>query len=179
MVTTLLICAAAIAATAVALTATRGEPRHDARPVTDPAELTRLGADALALVNVDPKTSGYGITFAPGRDGVRAQTDRSTKTISVYLRDGDLPHVVAHDIGHELGHVYDQSSMDAATRAAYLEHRGVAGAAWLPDGASDYAVGAGDFAEVYALCHAASPDFRSELAPRPESPCDLLPAGAR
>ena len=70
--------------------------------------------------------------------------------------------------------------MNDAERRAYLVD---AGAFPLPRGSrqrdSDYAVGAGDFAEVFALCHSASPDFRSRLAPRPATPCELLPAGAR
>jgi hypothetical protein len=109
---------------------------------------------------------------------VRAQVDRSNATISVYLRDGDAPHVVAHDIAHELGHAYDQTRMSDADRRDYLARRGVPDAAWLPTGDSDYAVGAGDFAEVFALCHSASPDFRGMLAPRPENACELLPQEA-
>ena len=149
------------------------------RPVTTRGELDSTGAKALALVGYDPGTLGYGIAFEPGRSGLRAQVDRSSHTISVYLRRGDLSHVVAHDIAHELGHAYDQSRMGDAGRRAYLARRGVPLAAWRAEADSDYAVGAGDFAEVFALCHAASPDFRSRLAPRPENPCDLLPSGAR
>ena len=45
--------------------------------------------------------------------------------------------------------------------------------------ASDYRSGAGDFAEVFALCHSVSPVFRSRLAPRPQDPCAVLPKSAR
>lgn len=175
----LVVSATAVAAGVIAFVGLRDSGERAVRPVTDPAERARVGADALALVRFDPGELGYAVRFEPGRAGVRAQVDRSSQTISVYLRRGDLPHVVAHDIAHELGHAYDQSRMDDAGRAAYLSRRGVPTAAWLPAGGSDYAVGAGDFAEVFALCNAASPDFRSELAPRPENPCELLPNGAR
>ena len=148
-------------------------------PITDPAERERAGAAALALVRYDPAQVGYQITFEPGRAGVRAQVDRSSKTIGVFLRRGDLPHVVAHDIAHELGHAYDQARMDASDRSEYLSRRSVPDAPWLPEGDSDYGVGAGDFAEVFALCHSSSPDFRSTLAPRPDNPCAVLPSGAR
>lgn len=171
--------ATALAAGVIAFVGLRDSGESVVRPVTDRAERDRGGADALELVRFDPGKLGYAIRFEPGRAAVRAQVDRSSQTINVYLRRGDLPHVVAHDIAHELGHAYDQSRMDDAGRAAYLSRRGVPAAAWLPDGGSDYAVGAGDFAEVFALCNAASPDFRSELAPRPENPCELLPNGAR
>lgn len=147
-------------------------------PVADPAERERIGAQALKLVSFSPDRIGYEVRFAPGRAGVRAQIDRSERMISVYLRDGDAPHIVAHDIAHELGHAFDQTRMDDADRTAYLAARGLTGAAWLPAGDSDYASGAGDFAEVFSLCFAASPDFRSELAPRPEDPCELLPREA-
>jgi len=70
--------------------------------------------------------------------------------------------------------------MSAGQRAAYLRARGVPGAAWAPDaGASDYRSGAGDFAEVFALCQAASSVYRSRLAPRPQDPCAVLPKSAR
>jgi hypothetical protein len=163
----------------VAVVGSRDSSAADVQAVSDQAELDRVGAAALALVRYDPAKVGYRIAFGPGQAGVRAQTDRSSKTIGVFLRRGDLPHVVAHDIAHELGHAYDQANLDADERQAYLSRRGVPTAAWLPDAASDYGVGAGDFAEVFALCHAASPDFRSTLAQRPENPCALLPAGAR
>jgi hypothetical protein len=157
----------------------RNPGERSVRPVTDGAELTSIGANALTLVGYDPSSLGYRVRFEPGRTDVRAQVDRSSETISVYLRRGDIAHVVAHDIAHELGHAYDQQRMNDAERRAYLASRGVPAAAWLPTADSDYAVGAGDFAEVFALCHSASPDFRSRLAPRPASPCELLPAGAR
>lgn len=87
--------------------------------------------------------------------------------------------MIAHDIAHELGHAYDAVRLTDADREAYLTRRGVPGAPWLPEGASDYAVGAGDFAEVFALCHAASPDFRGTLAARPDQACESLPVEAR
>jgi hypothetical protein len=173
------LCVVAGVAGVLALVTSRSAGERSVRPVTDRAELARIGANALTLVGYDPSSLGYRVQFEPGRAGVRAQTDRSSETISVYLRRGDLAHVVAHDIAHELGHAYDQQRMTDAERRAYLSRRGVGSATWLPTTDSDYAVGAGDFAEVFALCHSASPDFRSRLAPRPVSPCELLPAGAR
>lgn len=180
LVVVLMLCASAAIVSAIVLLGSRDSGDDEAvRPVTDRAELDRVGAAALALVGYQPAALGYDIRFAPGRAGVRAQTDRASRTISVFVRRDDLPHVVAHDIAHELGHAYDQSRMNDMARNAYLAERGVATAPWRPDTASDYAVGAGDFAEVFALCHSASPDFRSELAARPDDPCELLPAGAR
>lgn len=172
-----LVAAAAAAAAIVVVASARDDGATAVTDVTQ-AELDRRGDDAMRLVAFDPARVGYEVRFLPGRDGVRAQADRSSKTISVFLRGEDPAHVVAHDIAHELGHAYDAVALDDAARRAYLERRGVATAPWSPDGPSDYAVGAGDFAEVFALCHAASPEFRSELAPRPADACELLPQGA-
>jgi hypothetical protein len=138
---------------------------------------------ALPLVSgVSAGALGYRIELAPRQDpGLRALTDTDTHVIMLYLAQGDAPHRTAHDLAHELGHAWDAEHMTPATRRAYLARRGVPRATWWPTvaGHTDYEVGAGDFAEVFALCHAASPDFRSRLAPRPADPCAVLPAGAQ
>jgi hypothetical protein len=124
-------------------------------------------------------TLGYRVAPAPPRTGLEAQIDRTHRRITLFLTGHEAPHVIAHDLAHELGHAVDFEHLTDADRRAYLARRGRPAAAWWPRGASDYAVGAGDFAEVYALCHAASPVFRSRLAPRPQEPCRVLPAAAR
>lgn len=124
-------------------------------------------------------TLGYRIAVAPPRPGVEARIDRTHRSITLFLTGHEAPHVIAHDLAHELGHAVDFDRLTHADRRDYLSRRGRPAAAWWPRGASDYAVGAGDFAEVYAACHAASPVFRSRLAPRPQDPCRVLPAAAR
>ena len=168
----------------LALTLATGSPsRRPAattaqRPPTALRSASAAGRQALALVSARAAPLGYHIRFALGRTEVRASTDRDTRTITVFVRPNDLPSLVAHDIAHEIGHAFDDRRMSAASRRAYLRARGVAGATWWPGGRSDYAVGAGDFAEVFALCHAPNAVFRSTLAPRPDNPCALLPAAA-
>jgi hypothetical protein len=145
----------------------------------DPAAQRAALRRALALVS-RPDRMGYRIVTAPPRPGVRAETNTGTRTITVYLDPPDASHRVAHDIAHELGHAWEADHLDAAGRRAYLRARGAAGAAWWPaPGTADYATGAGDFAEVFARCHAASPEFRSRLAPAPADSCAALPAAAR
>jgi hypothetical protein len=148
-----------------------------------PAEVAAARAlvrRAERLVTVGPRALGYRVRIAGPRPDVRAQTDTAARTITLFVSPADAPHRVAHDLGHELGHAFDAVRLSTAQRAAYLRARGAPGAAWWPGGAvSDYRSGAGDFAEVFALCHAASPEFRSRLAPRPQDPCGLLPPGAR
>jgi hypothetical protein len=168
----------------LALATGSASPRRTPPPAPPAPQATRAipatagGREALSLVTFRAAPLGYRVRFAPGRAGVRAVTDRARRTITVFVRPGDLPSLVAHDIAHEMGHAFDDRRLTAAARRAYLRARGVPRAAWWPGGRSDYAVGAGDFAEVFALCHAPSAEFRSTLAPRPDNPCALLPAAA-
>jgi hypothetical protein len=109
--------------------------------------------------------------------GVRATTDTLHHKITVYVRTSDTPRRIAHDIAHELGHAYDARLLRPRDHRAYLTLRRRPRATWWPSApGSDYASGAGDFAEVFALCHAPSKEFRSTLAPRPKHPCALVAA---
>jgi hypothetical protein len=129
---------------------------------------------------VTPAQLGYRLRVAGPVAGLRGRTDTAARTITLYVAPGDAPGAVAHDLGHELGHAFDSTRLTDADRAAYLRARGVAGATWFPGGrASDYRSGAGVFAEVFALCHAASTVYRSRLAARPQDPCGVLPKQAR
>jgi hypothetical protein len=188
---------AALAATLVAAAAAgcgadRGDdatppatPSPATRPpaaVTPPAaalRATNLRA-AEALVGLDARRLGLRISVRRPRRGVAAQLDRARSVVTLFASGSEAPHLLAHDLAHELGHAVDLAGLSAADRRTYLARRGRPDAAWWPAAgiASDYAAGAGDFAEVFALCHAASPVFRSRLAPRPVDPCALLPAAA-
>jgi hypothetical protein len=154
-------------------------PAAAGRPATS-AERA-LVRRAQALVDLRPRDLGFRLVVRGARGVVRGQTDTQRRTITLYVDADDAPHRVAHDLAHELGHAYDARRMTAAARRAWLRARGAPDAPWSPAGgrASDYDSGAGDFAEVFARCHAASPEFRSRLAPRPADACSLLPAGAR
>jgi hypothetical protein len=151
-------------------------PAAASPPAAATAEARTAGERALALV-ARPDNLGYELRFAAARSDVRAQTDRRTRVITVFVRPADAPHRIAHDIAHELGHAWDDRRGTDAGRAAYLRSRDRPGARWWPGGAhADYATGAGDFAEVFARCHAASPEFRSVLAPAPPDACAALRA---
>jgi len=146
----------------------------------DAAAARSVVARARALVAVTPAQLGYHLRVAAPVAGLRGRTDTAARTITLYVAPGDAPGAVAHDLGHELGHAFDATRLTDADRAAYLRARGVAGATWFPGRrASDYRSGAGDFAEVFALCHAASTVYRSRLAARPQDPCGVLPKQAR
>ena len=135
---------------------------------------------AQALVGVRPQDLGYRLVIAGPVPGIRGETDRAARTITLFVDARQAAHRVAHDLAHEIGHAYDDRHLTGAQRRAWLRARDAAGTPWSPGGTlSDYASGAGDFAEVYARCHAASPDFRSRLGPPPVDACALLPPGAR
>jgi hypothetical protein len=146
----------------------------------DAAAARAVVARARALTSVSPEQLGYRLRIAGPLTGVRGRTDTAGRTITLFVAPGTTPHRVAHDLAHEVGHAYDVLRLNAARRAAYLRARGVPAAAWWADPeANDYRSGAGDFAEVFALCHATSPEFRSRLATRPAQPCAALPIAAR
>jgi hypothetical protein len=184
---TTIACVALAAGVGVALGQTFGDddPAAPAAPATAPAPLSAAAARALAeraqaLVDVRPARYGYRLVVAGPRAGVRAETDRVRRTITLYVGAGQPAHRVAHDLAHEIGHAYDARRMTPAARSAWLRARGAPGRPWSPGpGVPDYASGAGDFAEVFARCHAASPEFRSRLGPAPRDACARLPAGAR
>ena len=155
-------------------------PRPARLSAQDAAAARALVARAQALVSITPAQLGYTLRVAGPLAGVRGRTDIAAKTITLFVSPHDAPHRVAHDLGHELGHAFDAQRLTGAQRTAYLRGRGVPGAPWFPGRqASDYRSGAGDFAEVFALCHAASPEYRSRLAGRPQDPCGVLPKQAR
>jgi hypothetical protein len=155
-------------------------PRPAALSPADAARARAVVERARALVSVTPEQLGWRLRVAGPLAGVRGQADWAARTITLYVSPYAAAHEVAHDLGHEIGHAFDAERLSGAERAAYLRGRGVPAAAWWPRGqASDYRSGAGDFAEVFALCHAVSPVYRSHLAARPQDPCGLLPKQAR
>jgi hypothetical protein len=161
-----------------------GGPAPAVRPqqlsATDAAAAGAVVARAQRLVSLTPAQLGYTLRVAGPVPGLRGQTDNARRTITLFVSPNDAPNVVAHDLGHELGHAFDATRLTAAERAAYLRSRGRPTAPWFPGAqTSDYRSGAGDFAEVFALCHAASPVYRSRLAARPQDPCAALPKQAR
>jgi hypothetical protein len=173
-----------VAGSALALAALWPSAGRERAPVrlsaADAAAARAVVTRAQALVDVTPAQVGYRLKVAGPLEGMRGRIDTGARTITLFVAPTAAPHRIAHDLAHEIGHAFDTGRLSAGERAAHLRARGASGASWWPDGAtSDYATGAGDFAEVFALCHAASPDYRSRLAVRPQDPCRLLPNDAR
>jgi hypothetical protein len=160
--------------------ATVAPPQPERLSASDAVAAHAVVDRARRLTTLTPAQLGYTLRVAGPVPGLRGQTDNAAHTITLFVSPNDAPNLVAHDLAHEIGHAFDAERLTAAQRAAYLRSRGAAGAPWFPGSqASDYRSGAGDFAEVFALCHAASPVFRSSLATRPADPCRALPKEAR
>ncbi len=75
------------------------------------------------------------------------------RRIEIYVRSDQTPRDVAEVLAHELGHAVDVTSLTREDRARWLSARGLESTAWWPpEGArSDFASGAGDWAEAFAM----------------------------
>ena len=114
-----------------------------------------IGATALDLIPFDWQTRlpGWTIVFkdrVPERLGY-AHFDQ--RRIEIYVRSSQTPRDVAEVLAHELGHAVDVTSLTREDRARWLGARGLESTAWWPpEGArSDFASGAGDWAEAFAM----------------------------
>lgn len=118
------------------------------------SSLADIRAATLARISYpwQSRLPGWSIDFLPGKDGYLGATWSRTHRIEIYVRDGQSVDELAFTLAHELGHAVDLTYFDATDRDRWLAARGAAGASWWTDsGAGDYAVGAGDFAESFAV----------------------------
>ncbi len=129
-----------------------------------------LGAAALELIGYDwrEQLPGWSIEFLEERPGRLGYAFFTEQRIEVYVRLDQTPEEVAEVIAHELGHAVDVSLFDNEDRATWLAVRDLDGEPWWPEpGArSDFASGAGDFAESFAHWLLGD-ETRSELAGTP------------
>ncbi len=128
------------------------------------------GTEALALVRVRAQEvfPGWTIAFRPARPGLLGMTLVKQRRVEIYVRHDRPIEGIAHDIAHEFGHVADVMLNNDDQRQAYLDLRNRPdGPWWTCNGCGDLQVGAGDFAETFALWAAPSFRFYSEFAPRP------------
>lgn len=117
-----------------------------------------LGAQALALITYPWQDLGYEVAFLPAKEGLRGLTYPYEKRIEIYVRPSDTPETLAHVVAHEVGHVVDVVLNTGTRRVRWLHARGLpADYRWWPaSGESDFATGAGDFAECFAVWQVAA-----------------------
>lgn len=128
------------------------------------------GSAALTLVRLRAQDvfPGWTIAFLPARPGLLGMTLVKARRVEIYVRLDRPLGGIAHDIAHEFGHVADVMLNNDDQRQAYLDLRNrPAGPWWTCNGCGDLQVGAGDFAETFALWAAPAYRFYSEFAPRP------------
>ncbi|MGI9606493.1 MAG: hypothetical protein ACR2P0_10180 [Acidimicrobiales bacterium] len=138
----------------------------------------RLGSEALALVRFD--WSGmfpdWTIEFHTSRDGLRALTYPHEQRIEVFVRTSDDAESLHRVIAHELGHVIDVEWNDEEERSRWRVERGIAGdVPWWPgESKPDFATGAGDFAEAFAVWEAGITSQSSVAGALDQGDLDLL-----
>ncbi len=131
----------------------------------------RVGKLALARIAYPWQQLGWTVQFLPARTGYRGMAWPADRRIDVFVRDGQSLDEVAYVIAHELGHAVDLTHGTDERRTAWRQLRGMpAGAGWWAcDACTDYATGAGDFAEVFAVSQLGPVDYRSEMGPPPDA----------
>jgi hypothetical protein len=128
------------------------------------------GRAALALLRIRPADlyPGWTIAFRPARQGLLGMTLVAQRRVEIYVRLDRPLEGTAHDIAHELGHVTDVMYNDDDMRAKYLALRDRETTPWWTcEACTDLQVGAGDFAETFALWAAPRFRFYSDLAGEP------------
>ncbi|MEZ5225795.1 MAG: hypothetical protein R2710_03720 [Acidimicrobiales bacterium] len=145
-----------------------------------PATPQERGAQALGRISYDwnGRLPGWSITFAPGRSGVFGYTYVGEQRIEIFVRDSMSDALLAHVIAHELGHAVDVTLNNGDDRATWAAARGIEGVQWWPgDGVTDFATGAGDFAEAFAVWQVGAANYRSTAAGVPTAEQLSLLAG--
>ena len=130
-------------------------PSTLAPATTTTAPPPSIEEQALALVRYDWQAMfpNLQIDFLGPRNGLRALTYPAEHRIEVFVRDSDTPASLHRVLAHELGHVIDVELNSPDDRDRWLAQRGLAGSTtwWPNESAPDFATGAGDFAEAFAV----------------------------
>lgn len=144
----------------------------DAREPTRSPEIDDVVSAALLLVRFDweARFPEWQIEFLEERDGLRALTFPRLRRVEVYVRDQDTASSLHRVIAHELGHVVDVELNSPAERADWVLERGLGDDVdWWPSAsAPDFATGAGDFAEAFAVWEAGT-QSQSTVAGQPDA----------
>jgi hypothetical protein len=146
-----------VAPTTVTQTTVVVTPTAAAPTTAPPTTLTPVGKGeaALARVSFDWRTAfpNWLVEFRGPRNGLRALTYPEQKRIEIFVRASDTPASLHRVFAHELGHVVDVERNSDDDRQRWIAQRGIdGGTPWWPSAeAPDFATGAGDFAEAFAV----------------------------
>ncbi len=139
--------------------------------------LAQRGAAAENLIAYPWQTllSDWTVEYLPSAPGLAGNTNVPSKTISIYLSDGQAAEQIAGILAHEVGHALDITYLDDAARQQWLDARGASDVSWWPtDGLNDFSVGSGDFAEAVAATFANSPSTSFLSGPLTAAHFDLV-----
>ena len=139
-------------------------------PVAERSRAESRGEEALDTIRFPWKDhlADWTITFVDAHDGAYGYTYPYEQRIKVFIRPSMSDELLRHVLAHEIGHAIDVTRNTGDERDQWAEARGIRGADWWPGGgASDFATGAGDFAESFAVWQVGGNEFRSTLGPRP------------
>ncbi|MCB1285735.1 MAG: hypothetical protein KDB20_15650 [Microthrixaceae bacterium] len=111
---------------------------------------------------------GWTIEFVGPRRGFRGITYTAERRIEIFVRPDLGFEELVHVTAHELGHALDVTLLDDEQRDWWMHYRGGTESWWVSDGASDFASGAGDWAECFAWWQTQRGGFFSEVAGPPD-----------
>lgn len=120
---------------------------------------TEMGAQAESLINYDfrGELGDWQFTFADENPDFLGVTMSEIKTVTIHVQPDATAEAVAAVLMHEVGHVLDLERLDDRQRARWIELRDMPATWWPGNGLSDFAVGAGDFAEAVSALTTGSP----------------------
>ena len=137
-----------------------------------PASPVSLADQAVARMSFDWQTAfpDWDLEFHGERAGIRGLTYPGEKRVEIFIRADDTAASIHRVLAHEVGHVIDVELNSNDDRRRWAEQRGLSDdAPWWPSAESpDFATGAGDFAEAFAVLEAGI-QSRSTVGSQPTS----------
>lgn len=153
-----------------------GSAQARALELLDDAGARDVAARALSLIRYDWSGGlpGWQIRFLQGRTGYRGLTYPAQRVIEVFVRPSDSAESIAHVTAHEIAHAIDVDRFGAGERSAWSAARGHGPSTpwFVHSGLSDFASGAGDFAESFAWWQTTGSQWSGHLGP-PPSPTQI------
>ena len=143
--------------TTAATTTARTDPTASTVPPIAMSSVDELSMGDQALLRISypwrERFPEWTVTFRGPRTGLRALTYPSDKHIDIFVRSSDTVESLHRVFAHELGHVIDVELNSQDDRDRWRAQRDTAESVpwWPSEAAPDFATGAGDFAEAFAV----------------------------